>query len=656
MILLYANDTQLDLFSDTVVGLSKRVANIGNFNNRSGSFTNKFTVPLTAKNRAALGLLQPNTTSRTPYESVTGKLVSEGIEIISNVRIVIEQVSDVAELSIKVDNGNLFDLLKTTKLRTLDLRDLDHRWNQDSIVASKDNVWTDGYTYPLFQNGNQSTVFQNVDCKGLIAFVYVKYLMQQIAQRFGYTLTGDGWTDLFMNQLVMPIVSTVNDLRIQDDYLVTSNTVTRTGWEIDSANGVLIPGMDAANCAVENLTAGTTDRWDIINQDQGLTWAGSPVGGFDLLLPGSYRFKIAYTYTLYDAVGSSYFAGVCLFANDTGFQFAQVVSQETSPGTYTGEAFITISFDTVFDSQINNNAFIYAAGFSGNFFEDPLIGRVKIDYSFTVELVSVNLPDTFYNRPITLSPNLPDWDMGKIFKEVANLNGSSFQVDEYSREIKMFRLKTLAANKLSPTIWSDKLTVQTKPSFKFDLSGFGKETSFRYGDLDIYSYILNIDNQQLPDDEDYIKSGFVPSEQADALLLSNILLMRLWNSDENRIKLDGKARIGLIRTTTGTTYNSPSESPVTPSGNDNVAYFDDGINYSLDWSDLYAEYYSEVLDSMTPDILVMDAQFLLNCLDIQTFDFSKPVYLSQYGAYYFVNEIKEFTSPNELTSVTLVRL
>ena len=131
MILLYANDTQLDLFSDTVVGLSKRVANIGNFNNRSGSFTNKFTVPLTAKNRAALGLLQPNTTSRTPYESVMGKLVSEGIEIISNVRIVIEQVSDVAELSIKVDNGNLFDLLKTTKLRTLDLRDLDHRWNQD---------------------------------------------------------------------------------------------------------------------------------------------------------------------------------------------------------------------------------------------------------------------------------------------------------------------------------------------------------------------------------------------------------------------------------------------------------------------------------------------------------------------------------------------
>lgn len=656
MILLYANDTQLDLFSDTVVGLSKRVANIGNFNSRSGSFTNKFSVPLTAKNRAALGLLQPNTTSRTPYESVTGKLVSEGIEIISNVRIIIEQVSDVAELTIKVENGNFFDLLKTTKLRTLDLRDLDHRWNQDSIVAAKDNVWTDGYTYPLFQNGNQSTLFQNVDCKGLIAFVYVKYMMQEIAERFGYTMSGDGWTDLFMNQLVMPIVGTVNNQAIQNDYLVTSNTVTRTGWEIDSADGVLIPGMDAANCAIENLTAGTTDRWDIINQDQGLTFAGSPVGGFDLLLPGSYRFKISYTYTLYDAVGSSYFAGVCLFINDGGFLFAQAVSQQTAAGTYTGETFVTISTDTILDSQVNNNEFIYGAGFSGNFFEDPLIGRVKIDYSFTVELVSVSLPDTFYNRPITLSPNLPDWDMGKLFKEVANLTGSSFQVDEYSREIKMFRLKTLAANKLNPTVWSDKLTVQSTPVFKFDLSGFGKETSFKYGDTGLYSYILNIDNQQLPDDEDYINSAFLPCEQADALLLNNIVLIRLWNSDDNRMVLDGKARIALIRTTTGTTYNSPNEPAVTPSGNDNVAYFDDGINYSLDWSDLYAEYYSEVLDSMTPDILVMDAQFLLNCLDIQTFDFSKPVYLSQYGAYYFVNEIKEFTSPNELTSVTLVRI
>jgi hypothetical protein len=656
MILLYVNDVQLDLFPSTTVALSRRVANIGNFNNRNSSFTNKFTVPLTGLNRAALGILQINTTSRTPYEDVSGKLVTEGIEVISNVRVKIVNVTDVAELELKVDNGNLFDLLKKTKLRSLDLRDYDHRWNQSNIVAARDNVWTDCYTYPLFQNSNQSTLFKNVDCKGLIPFVYAKFLLQEIAARFGYTLDGDGYTDLMMDQLYIPIVATNNDQIIQNDYLVTSNTVTRTGWEIDSADGVLIPGMDAANCAIENLTASTTDRWDIINTDQGFDWAGSPVGGFDLLLPGTYRFKISYTYTLYDAVGSSYFAGVCLFVNDNDFLFAQLVNQQTSPGTYTGEAFVTISTETIIDSSINNKEFIYGAGFSGNFFEDPDIGRVKINYSFSVELVSVNLPTTFYNRPISISPNLPDWDCGKFFKEVANLNASSFQIDEYTKVISMFRQKTIADNKSFPFNWSDKLTVQSPPQFTFTLDGFGKITKFSYKDFNLYSFILTINNEQLPEDQDYIESAFVPCEQRDALLLNNIVFFDAWNSEDNRIELDGKVRIALNRTTTGTRYNSPNQAAVTPSGNNNVAYFDDPNNYSLDWADLYVVYFAPVLDQLTPDILVMDANFLLNALDIQTLDFSKPVYLNQYGAYFFINEVKEFTTPNETTSVTLVRI
>ena len=87
-----------------------------------------------------------------------------------------------------------------------------------------------------------------------------------------------------------------------------------------------------------------------------------------------------------------------------------------------------------------------------------------------------------------------------------------------------------------------------------------------------------------------------------------------------------------------------------------MAYFDDNDNYSLNWSDLYLEYFAPVLNGLYPDILVMETNFLLNALDIQTLDFSKPVYLNQYGAYYFINEIKEFTTPNETTSVTLVRI
>jgi hypothetical protein len=220
----------------------------------------------------------------------------------------------------------------------------------------------------------------------------------------------------------------------------------------------------------------------------------------------------------------------------------------------------------------------------------------------------------------------------------------------------MFKLNQLEENKVAPFDWSDKLTINNSPTFKFELSGLGKETLFSYDKFDIYSYLLLIDNSQLSENEDYIKSSFVPMKQQNSMTLESIAFFELWDVENTRNKFDNRNRVGLIRTTTGTTYSSPNQAAIAPSGTDNVGYFDDVNNFSLDWAVLYELYYSQVLDNLAPNILVFDAQFLLNCLDIQTFDFSKPVYLSQYGAYYFVNEIKEFTSPNELTSVTLVRI
>ena len=659
MILLYANDVQLDLFSGTVVGLSKRVANIGNFNTRAGSFTNKFSVPLTAKNRAALGLLQINTTSRTPYEDVSGKLVTEGIEIVSNVRIVIEQVSDVAEISIRVETGNLFDQLKVTKLRTISLRDYDHRWNQGTIVANKDNVWTDAFTYPLFQNGNQLLAYQTANCKGLVAWVYAKFLMNKIATQFGYTLVGDGYTDPLMEKIALPISSANNDKLIMNDYNVVCEEVSRVGWDILSAGGTAnISGISSGfvNSAVDSLTADTVDRWSIVNNNQGYSVGASLKTGFELLLAGTYRFKLTYTIRLYDATGSGYFGGVCLFRNLGGATTAVWFESYPTMGTFGGEVFIDVTKTNIpDDSFTNSDEYLYLCGFSGNTASTP-VANVSIEYTMQLSLVDCNLETTTYNRPITLSPNLPDWDCGKFFKEMANFNGSSFQVDDYSREIRMFKLNLLETNKAAPFDWSDKLTVNNSSTFKFELSGLGKETLFSYDKFDIYSYLLLINNSQLSENEDYIKSSFVPMKQQNAMTLESIAFYELWDIENTRNKFDNRNRVGLIRTTTGTTYSSPNQAAIAPSGTDNVGYFDDVNNFSLDWAVLYELYYSQVLGNLAPDILVLDAQFLLNCLDIQTFDFSKPVYLKQYGAYYFVNEIKEFTSPNELTSVTLVRI
>jgi hypothetical protein len=590
---------------------------------------------------------------------VIGKLISDGIEIVSNVRIVIEQISDVAELNLRVDNGNFFDLLKNTRLRSVSLRDYDHRWNQANIVAAKDNVWTDVYTYPLFQNGDQPITFKTVNCKGLIPWVYAKFLMNRIASQFGYILTGEGYDDPLLEKIALPIGSANNDRFILNDYIVICEEVGRVDWNILSTGGTAaISGISAGfvNCAVDSLTAETFDRWSIVNNNQGYSVAGSLKTGFELLLAGTYRFKITYTIRLYDASGSGYFGGVCLFRRLGTATTAVWFDSYPTMGTFGGEVFIDVTKSNIpDDSFTNSDEYLYLCGFSGNDASTP-VANVSIEYTMQLTLVECNLETTTYNRPITLSPNLPDWDCGKLFKEIANFTGSSFQVDEYSREIRMFKLNEVAANKINPFDWSDKFTIDNPPQFRFELSGLGKSTLFSYDNFEIYSYLLAINNSQLPENEDYIKSSFVPIEQQNAMLLDSIAFFDIWDDEANRNKFDNKNRVGLIRTTTGTTYSSPNQSAVSPSGTDNIGYFDDVNNFSLDWAVLYSRYYAQVLDSLAPDILVMDADFLLNCLDIQNFDFSVPVYLSQYGAFYFVNEIKEFTTPNDTTSITLVRI
>jgi hypothetical protein len=644
MIKLEANSIELDLPSSVTVALTKRVANIGNFNTRNSSFTNKFSVPLTRRNREALGLLQMNTTDRTVYSDVLGKLTVEGIEVISNVRIKIERVSDVAELVLKVENGNLFDLLKKTKLRSVSLRDYDHRWNQANIVASKANDWEDCYTYPLSQTGNQSTSNQTVQCKGLIPVVFVKFMLEFIAARFGYTMTGDGWDEAILAKIVMPIADTANDLNILADYQV-SNGDSRVLWDGSSLSAVTIDGING--CAYETL--GTVGRWDSMNENDGLTWGGNPIGGYELMLPGTYTVEVNYTYTIYNQT-PTYAAGIMLVRRTNGVANIIYLSQQSAPGTFTGTQVLTVVKSAFNDNLLNEKDYLYLAGFSA------FPGNATIDYTVNLAVTKVEAEQTYFNRPLTLSPNLPDWDCGKFFREVANFIGAAFQVDDFTKTIDMFTLKELNGNRPYKKDWSRKLVLNNPPSFTFELDGFGKTTKFSYKEVSNYGYSFTINNDQLPDNAEYVVSEFVPTEQQDALLQNGISAFDVWDDTLSRIKMDKKFRVGLIRTTTGTTYSAPNQSNIAPSGNDNVLYFDDADNFSLDWSELYLDFYDSILERMTPDMKMVDASFLLTLSDIQQLDFSFPVYLDQYGAEYFINEVSEFTTPDEPTRCVLVQI
>ena len=129
MIRVIVNDVSLDLKSGAVIALSKKSADIGTLQNRFSSFTNKFQVKNTKKNRDALGLKQYQDYSGTQYTELNGKLTSNGLEIASNVAVIIESVAEDITLTIRAGNGNLFDRLNRTKLSDIDFTYYNHYWN-----------------------------------------------------------------------------------------------------------------------------------------------------------------------------------------------------------------------------------------------------------------------------------------------------------------------------------------------------------------------------------------------------------------------------------------------------------------------------------------------------------------------------------------------
>ena len=66
-------------------------------------------------------------------------------------------------------------------------------------------------------------------------------------------------------------------------------------------------------------------------------------------------------------------------------------------------------------------------------------------------------------------------------------------------------------------------------------------------------------------------------------------------------------------------------------------------------------FYDKLVNKMLVRDKTIEEQFLLTDQDIEEFDQFTPIYLHQYGAYFYVNKIKNYIS-GQLTTVELIRL
>lgn len=659
-------ETPLDLDSGTVISTTKRVANIGTLE-RQSSFTNKLNLPATAKNLAAIGMVQGSDNSTKKYIKQLGSVSANGIEIMNAAQFSFESLSDRLEVLINSDNAVFFDAIKKTNLREIDLSDLDHLWTKAEVINSIGNTFEDGYIYALHDSGYQSQFNGSLNCYGIVPSVFVKYLFQKIGENFGYTFTGNVFNESYFESLLIPAVGcNVNSRSINE---LKCNYITNTPILLPNT-GLSFSIYDFYN-VIENTTGGVfIDKWNV-----------NPYGeSYYFQIPGTYKIVLKYNINVSPiSVGDSVGAGFRIKAfqklNAEDTVLGEEILTINFSGNYIGELVLNVNFDsfveTTLNPNLNGSENTYISVYLEYLSINSGLTRTNLninDLSLNIEEIT-NAPISHYNRLFNIQANLPNWTCGKFIKEVSNLFGIIPVVNEYQKEINLITLNEIAENKNIAKEWQSKIDLTNDPIYTFKIEGYGQRNNFQYSPDEIFSYSIDIENESLPKEIDYIKSEFHYSIYSNILrktfntvFLDNYNQETDLNSDytySNMLAFNGNPRICFLFTKdTQLIYSSFGESNVIRNTNIPFLGFEAQSfqEFNLEWDYLYKRFYESLFQGITNNILKIELDFRLTEFDIQDFDFSIPIYLENPSGYYYVQEIKDFTSSSESTSVELLRI
>ena len=663
-------ETALDLDSGTVISTTKRVANIGTLE-RQSSFTNKLNLPATANNLAAIGMVQGSDNSTKKYSKQLGTVAANGIEIMNAAQFSFESLSDRLEVLINSDNAVFFDAIKKTFLREIDLSDLDHLWSKTEMINTIGNTYEDGYIYAIHDSGYQSQFNTSLNCFGIVPSVFVKYLFEKIGETFGYTFYGGPFNESYFESLLMPVidckVGARNLVELQCKFI--SNTPKT--YISDPLNFYFnFEDYDL----IENTTGGAfVDKWNV-----------TPNGFFYYLhIPANYRLVLDYDITVIESVpGNGVSAGLNLNVYRTlngsadsidGFPFNSF--QTGVAGNHTGQIIVNCAFEDFIETTLNPNttgsentnvyAFIEVLNAPGSFANNSLTIN---SLSLNIEQIT-NAPVSHYNRLYNIQESLPNWTCGTFVKEISNLFGIIPIVNEYDKTIRLMLFNELNENKTIAKEWQSKIDLTNDINYTFKIDGYGQLNTFEYLPDSTFGYSINIENESLPKEVEYIKSLFNYSRFSRLLNKTfNTIFLNNYNPEvqlnsnytyTSMMKFNKAPRIAFLFTqNTEVIYSSFGESNVTENTNIPFLGFESQsiFTFNLDWVYLYETFYQSLFNGITNNILKIELEFRLTEFDIQDFDFSIPIYLENPSGFYYVQEIKDFTSSSESTSVELLRI
>lgn len=664
---IYADGIKLDLPNTVKIAFTFQVNDIAELKDRQASFSNQFKAPRTPTNDKALGFASQSTTgNRLQYSRINCLVVDDGIQVIPDGFLIVENFEKEYGLTIYAGTLNLFEGMDSKFIN--ELREVSDRHFWSNAAARGSLINASNYRYFLADYGGTVTGL-NVSGEYLLPWVSRRKIWDKIFQSAGFSVTGEPMNADELNKSYLlafrkdhPFELVDSAMRVSDadSWVKTFSYIPATGFapEFNTVVADPLAPLNPQMITAEPIGYSPVFPTNFIN-----------FSAFRCRIPGTYL--IEWDVQMRTDMGTfiNVFPGNTMqlkkiAAGDLYFTDAVNVGSfdvDNWDGTIaTGGQYNQLpagseklhKFTTKLTLQVGDLLFLMAENHPNN----PA-GSLPFFLGSASEFRIVELTEAPINFGDYVDPwvMLPEISHKNFVKGIAQELALTFDVDLMAKTCRVYSFSEVINNKQRAKDWSDKIVNLDAVRHEYHPGTYARENFFKYKTETGVSESLGLGSFTIDDDtlEETRDVLTLPWAATEMVLIEGEFLPQIkiydageWSDPTSpRVLIADTYTPGSIFSIGGTAL--PASYPV-------AWFYVYGRDLNLDWPTLLGKYY--------PDLILAFQNYLKTILfgilqpgDVTALDFSLPVYLRQYSAYYYLNKINQYRQNNPV-KVELIRI
>jgi hypothetical protein len=597
---LYVNGRLVDLAPNAVIAQTLQVYDPGKLGSVTTNYTSSIRAPRTFNNDVTFGHMgNSKTKTDIPYASLSCKYIENGLPIIRNGRVVVNEVNE-KEYSLSIYSGpwGYFERIQDKTLWDLDFSDLNGPW--DATVRDGLRTSVTGLVQALVDDGrlvqDQVSTAPTIENQGSILKppqVYLHTVFEKIFSSFGFEFEGDIFDNEIYKRIVMPLSVIYNDPSFLE---AKQFFAAADGSQIFNPPATVIFNVNVKQGS-DNFYDGTSD-YVVANDD-------TP----------DYFFRITFNVDLtLEVTGGT----VNIFINATGYTPTSLLNKGTGSYSLSFLASLGHADTDVINVTIETNSGAPLVEIiSGTFYTTVLTG--KDGFEFFPSIVS----EYVYFQKLFEEITIPDFlrDMCVRF---------NLQVTAMNDKIVVNTLNTILDRRNGPN-WTLKRD-KGRNRIKYIFSNYGRTNTIK----------SSVDSERTPDITDNYGNGSFeipnenlkesltiytsPFEVSQMINLFGVFMldMNLLPDGPNFGRMPGK-RLFFVRD------NYDFEPPVLYDTVDRTDYkvgffFDPNEEDEMSWQYFIDNFHQKYIDRSLRKVRLVEREYNLSDMDIYKFDQQVPIW------------------------------